>query len=105
MKSPFYKINAWISRQPYWVDDLVHVALGLVGSIITYIFLYYASAMLWPTWWVRTIITPIVAFLLPVILGLLEEATNLHPDYKQDVPGYVAGALLGVIICQLVWGF
>jgi len=104
MRSPFYKINAWISRQPYWVDDLVHVALGFSTSVLVYIVLYYVAVMLWPTWGLPAVSVPIIAFLTPVALGVIEEATNVRPDYWHDIPGYAVGSLLGVSLCLLVWG-
>jgi uncharacterized membrane protein YoaK (UPF0700 family) len=77
----------------------VHVALGLGGSVVVYAVLYYIAAILWPAWWVRAVAVPITAFVLPVALGYIEEATNVHPDYKRDIPGYAAGALIGALAC------
>jgi len=89
-------INRWVNKQAPWVDDIIHFVLGLIVFWLIFTLLYWGLPHEY-IWGIR-----VIAFLSPIFVGALEESTNIHPDYRHDIPGYVVGSIVSLIISILI---
>lgn len=83
------QVNTWVSEQTkehQYFDDALHFGISAIGTVVVYYGLGHFEYFQKHKWQRR-----ILAGLVPISARVIEESTNLHPDWDHDLWGSFVG--------------